>query len=71
MQCEVNHSGTSPVRSQESSMFQTTCLRSGMNCSPNGRFEAGNEATSEQNILLSIDQVDLFHVFNSNYSFFK
>lgn len=51
-------------------MFQTTCLRSGMNCSPNGRFEAGNEATNEQNILLSIDQVDLFHVFNSNYSFF-
>lgn len=48
-------------------MFQTTCVSSGINWSPKARFEAGNEATKRQSILLTINQVDRFHVFNSNY----
>lgn len=40
-------------------MFQTTCVSSDINRSPTARFEAENEATSQQSILLTINQVDL------------
>lgn len=56
---QVNHQVSSLLGSQGSGMFQTTCVSSDINRSPTARFEAENEATSQQSILLTINQVDL------------
>lgn len=41
----------------------SACVSSVISWSPKAQFEARNEASNRQNILLTINQVDLFNIF--------